>query len=340
MSIFLVAPVALSILTHIIIALYTSLVAVFSIWTSHRVKLAESAFPNLDDIPSFSTESQSLARRHTEFNSASYLPTRFSVPVIRRTLSLSGASTGGLTAQSSPELRPQSMPGSPVLSFPFPLDSQLHPSPPMTTNDYSTLLQEKNDYWLNEEDLSDEHDLLPTETPNSPTGSISGKLSGEWFWSREDDMLASQKRSGRVILCSLAAFRAISPLPAVLMHLKAGNTNPNTYAQTFNTGFDLVILDGIVSLGLALFPLSLFLSRMNFSLPSSFEHHQYYCSAILLVLPLFASMQLPLTTTISLYRMMSPILSAVMLLIARDQATADFWSAMNRKARWTFSQKA
>lgn len=56
----------------------------------------------------------------------------------------------------------------------------------------------------------------------------------------------------------------------------------------------------------------------------------------LIALPLLITMQLPQTATISIYRMASPILSAVMLLIARDQATANYWSPMARKARWTF----
>lgn len=123
MILLLVAPVALSVLTHITVILYTSLITIGSFWTAHRVKLARTAFStSLDDqedsdddfldeplASSFLVSSRDVAaveyvppivsRRHTSPTSAA---TAASAPIspqsatssplmMRRTLSLSGS---------------------------------------------------------------------------------------------------------------------------------------------------------------------------------------------------------------------------------------------------------
>ncbi len=108
------------------------------------------------------------------------------------------------------------------------------------------------------------------------------------------------------------------------------------------TGLDLVVVDFVVSLAVAIAPLILVIINMTCSLPLSYGHHVYYISLILSVLPVISTIQLPhlfsQLYTLPLYRMAGPLVSAVTLLISRQVANTDYWAPMERKKRskWAY----
>jgi hypothetical protein len=61
-----------------------------------------------------------------------------------------------------------------------------------------------------------------------------------------------------------------------------------------------------------------------------------------MILPVLSTIQLPDTLSqplaLPLYRMAAPVISAVVLLVSREIANADYWAPMERKKRskWAY----
>ncbi|KAJ9094441.1 hypothetical protein QFC21_005980 [Naganishia friedmannii] len=335
-----IAPVLLSILTHVVFGLSTALVTIMSMWTQRRVGLASSftsAFE--EETPSF------VKPRSTSFRKRRPAPIvfqdfNFGVP-LQRSLSVGSSPLVKHECPPSPKCRPYRIPSSPLVTSPVITATEkgdLELLPPIS------LGEKRSNVWM------DSSASVPTSPaasvcedyfsyePNSPTGSLlDGSCSNVPFWADSQSPLEGERRSaGRKIIIALCFLRIWVTLPLIWLE---GNLGHFSMPRLFIASEDLLLLDCSASTILLLYPLFCVIGNCSLTLPKSFEHHIYHATLILLLLPLLATFQLFNNEFTSIYRFGGLGVGAVTLLVARDQAQASYWAPLTEKknrTKWAY----
>ena len=215
-----IAPLLLSILTHVVFVLATVLVTILSMWTQRRVRMAASSITAFE-APVFKPRSISFRKRRP--SPIIFRDINFGEP-LQRSQSVGSVPVSKIDCPPSPKCRPYRIPSSPLVTSPVisateKADFALLPA--------FSLGEKKSAYWMNSTSVpsSPSKEDYFTFEPNSPTGSLlDGSTSNVPAWASGQSIFDSERRSaGRKIIVTLCLFRLCVALPLIWLEANLGH---------------------------------------------------------------------------------------------------------------------
>lgn len=234
-----IAPLLLSILTHVVFVLSTALVTIMSMWTQRRVRMATSFASAFSDVPPLlKPRAMSFRKRRPD-------------PIVFNDYNFSGAHQRSLSVGSSLVPKPEApaSPRSRVYRIP---SSPLATSPVITATEKADFdlmpafsLNEKKGgaFWMSPTSVPSspiKEDYFSFE-PNSPTGSLlDGVTSDVPAWAEGQCSFDGERRStGRKIIMALCFLRLLATFP--LIWLEANLDHFAVSWQPLRTGYIVLI---------------------------------------------------------------------------------------------------
>lgn len=215
-----IAPLLLSILTHVVFALSTVLVTILSMWTQRRVRMAASSVTAFQ-APVFKPRSISFRKRRPA--PIVFGDVKFGAP-LQRSQSVGSAPVMKCDTPTSPKCQPYRIPSSPLVTSPVisateKADFALLPA--------FSLGDRKSAYWMHSSSAPSspsKEDYFNFE-PNSPTGSLlDGSTCNAPAWASGESIFDSERRSaGRKIIVVLCLFRLCVTFPLIWLEAKLGH---------------------------------------------------------------------------------------------------------------------
>lgn len=218
-----IAPLLLSILTHVVFVLSTALVTIMSMWTQRRVSMATSFASAFSDVPPlFKPRAMSFRKRRPD--PISFNDFNFSAP-LQRSHSVGSSPVPKAEAPSSPRSRVYRIPSSPLATSPVitaaeQADLDLMPA--------FSLSEKKGAFWMNTTTSAPsspiKEDYFSFE-PNSPTGSLlDGVTSDVPAWAKGQCSFDGERRStGRKIIIALCVLRLCATFPLIWLEANLGH---------------------------------------------------------------------------------------------------------------------
>ncbi|KAJ9104264.1 hypothetical protein QFC19_004081 [Naganishia cerealis] len=220
-----IAPLLLSILTHVVFALSTALVTIMSMWTQRRVSMATSYSSAFEEETPF-VKPRSMSSRKRRPAPIVFTDVNFGVP-LQRSMSVGSTPLSKPECPPSPRSRPYRIPSSPLVTSPVITATEkgdLELLPPIS------LSEKRGGGWMESASaptsprLSIGEDYFSLE-PNSPTGSLlDGSSCNVPFWAASTSSLEGERRSaGRKIIVALCFLRIWVTLPLIWLEGNLGH---------------------------------------------------------------------------------------------------------------------
>lgn len=218
-----IAPVLLSILTHVVFGLSTALVTIMSMWTQRRVRMATSFASAFSDVPPlFKPRAMSFRKRRPDpivFNDFN-----FSAP-LQRSLSVGSSPVAKVECPASPRNRVYRIPSSPLATSPVITATEKHDLDLLPA---FSLNEKRGAFWMNTTSSAPtspcKEDYFNFE-PNSPTGSLlDGITSDVPAWAAGQSSFDGDRRStGRKIIVALCFLRLLATFPLIWLEANLGH---------------------------------------------------------------------------------------------------------------------